>query len=464
MTKSRTGEMEIPDKESETVEFKQGSAKPEQIAKIICAFLNSIGGTVYIGIADRGDVVGVKEPLKLASDLRHELQDRVSPKALWSVSVEEAQGKSVVTVEVPAGQERPYVCNGSIYVRRGTREVAADGATIHKLVEDRHRTPFRWERQPAAGFDIHDLDDQEIKRTISEIRERGRFNIPETSDMSDILYELGLMQSGVLTNACAFLFGRNPSRNLPQTRVRASVFSTDKGGDFIDDHVFEGHAFAMLDQLFEFVQRNVRTVAEFEPGEIRRTDRPEYPFMALREGLMNALAHRDYSSFDGGMSVGIYPERIEIWNSGTLPDGLTVGALKRPHPSLPPNPDIAHVFYLRGLIERIGRGTIKIVEDCKAAKLPTPSWKAKKSGVTLTIFGRQSAAAAAKLNRRQRELLSRLELGEQVVPGDYYQQMEGVVSQRQAQRDLSGLESGGWLHQEGDGPATVYVRTQQEAP
>jgi len=82
----------------------------------------------------------------------------------------------------------------------------------------------------------------------------------------------------------------------------------------------------------------------------------------------------------------------------------------------------------------------------------------------LTIFGRQNAAAAAKLNRRQKELLSRLELGDQIVPGDYYQQMEGLVSQRQAQRDLSRLEAGGWLLQEGDGPSTVYVRTEQEAP
>lgn len=464
MVKGRSGNMQIPDKETEAVEFKQGSVKPEHVARVVCAFLNSTGGTLYIGVADGGDIVGVKEPLERASILRHELQERLSPKALWSVNVEDVEGKSVVTVEVPAGHERPYVCDGSIYVRRGTREIAADGAAIHKLVEDRHRTPFRWERQPAAGFDIHDLDDGEIKQTAAEIRERGRFNIPETSDESDMLYELGLMQSGVLTNACAFLFGKKPSRNLPQTRVRATVFSTDKGGDFLDDHVFEGHAFAILAQLIEFVQKNVRTVAEFDPGQMQRTDHPEYPFMALREGLMNALTHRDYSSFDSGMSVGIYPDRIEIWNSGTLPEGLTVGALKRPHPSLPPNPDIAHVLYLRGLIERIGRGTIKIVEDCKAARLPTPSWKASKSGVTLTIFGRQSAAAASKLNRRQKQVLDQLSIGDEVVPGDYYEQMAGVVSQRQAQRDLSALEAAGWLRQEGDGPATVYVRTKQQGP
>jgi len=464
MADKKTGTFEIPTSESEKVEFKLRGAGPEKIAAAACAFLNSDGGTVYIGIQENGKVLGVEHADEYAHSLRIELQKRISPKALWSVNVEHIVETQIVTIEVPAGHERPYVCDGTIYVRQGEQGVAATAEAIHQMVGRRHRTPFRWEREPAAGVEIDDLDDQEINNTIADIRERARFTISEISDKPETLYELGLMQSGVLTNACAFLFGKNPARYLPQTRVRATVFSTDKRGDFVDDHVFEGHAFALLNQLVEFLKRNVRTVAEFEPGKMQRTDRPEYPLMALREGIMNALTHRDYSSFDGGMAVGVYPDRIEIWNSGTLPEGLTVGALKRPHPSLPPNPDIAHVFYLRGLIERIGRGTIKIVEDCKAAKLPSPTWTANKSGVTLTIGGRRSAGATTKLNHRQTELLGRLTVGKQLVPSDYYEKMAGVVSQRQAQRDLSGLEAGGWLRQEGDGPATVYVRTEQSVP
>ncbi|MEZ6073804.1 MAG: ATP-binding protein [Pirellulales bacterium] len=180
---------------------------------------------------------------------------------------------------------------------------------------------------------------------------------------------------------------------------------------------------------------------------------------------MNALTHRDYSAFDGGMSVGVYPDRIEIWNSGHLPSSLKPSALAKPHPSLPPNPDIAHVFYLRGLIERIGRGTVKIVEECRAAKLPTPKWTVDGAGVTLTIRGPQ-VTPAAKLNSRQRELAARLKPGTTLVPSDYYAEMKEKVklSQRALQRDLSGLESGGWLSKVGEGPATVYVRTEKAAP
>lgn len=463
MPSTHTGSLVIPASESETVEFKEKLSKPEQIAMAVCAFLNSNGGTVYLGVRDREKIIGLDDATMVATELQKQLQMRISPKALWSVNVEDFEDKKIVTVEVPAGNERPYVCDGGIYLRKGDRSISANAESIHRMVELQYRTPFRWERQPAAGFEIEDLDDKEVKKAVGEIRQRGRFQLEASASTSDVLYHLSLMQSGVLTNACAVLFGKNPARTLPQSRVRATVFSTDKGGDFLDDHVFEGHAFSLLNQVTEFLQRNVRLVAEFEPGKMQRTDRPEYPFGALREGVMNALAHRDFASFDGGMTVGVYPDRIEVWNSGALPDRLTVGALKRPHPSLPPNPDIAHVFYLRGFIERIGRGTIKILDECKSANLPAPSWKTGESGVTLTIHGRRGGAVAPKLNRRQKDLLASLKPGQSVAPGEYYARLAGVVSQRQAQRDLSCLEDAGWLQQEGSGPATVYIRTDKGA-
>jgi ATP-dependent DNA helicase RecG len=257
------------------------------------------------------------------------------------------------------------------------------------------------------------------------------------------------------------LYGENPGPRLPQTRIRATRFAADKGGDFLDDRVLEGCASALLEQVFEFVRQHVRVEARFNPSKLAREDRPQFPLTASREGLINAIIHRDYGLTSGGMAVGIYPERIEIWNSGRLPSGLNVADLKRAHPSLPANPDMAHVFHLRGLIERFGRGTLAIIEQCREFGLPPPEWKAAPSGVTLTLRATRQVKA---LNERQKALLLRLEPGQSLEPGDYYRQMEGTVSQRQAQRDLSNLERGGWLRQEGEGPSTVYVRTDLSAP
>jgi len=133
---------------------------------------------------------------------------------------------------------------------------------------------------------------------------------------------------------------------------------------------------------------------------------------------------------------GIYPGRIEIWNSGHFPDGLKPGDLTRNHPSLPTNPDMAHVLHLRGLMERIGRGGQLILNACRDYGLPSPKWADRPTGVMLTIFGR-TGQEAALANPRQQALLAQMNTGDQIRPGEYHQQFAAAVSDRQARRDIS---------------------------
>jgi len=444
--------------ESDRVEFKTPDAELEHIAAAVCAFLNTAGGTVVVGVDETGKVVSVADAEMRAKAIETFLQRQISPSALCSVNTDPMPQGSLITIEVPVGRDRPYVCAGSIFVRKGAQSVPADAETIRRLVHEQYVQPTRWERLPASGLELEELDEAEIQGTVEESqRKRGFFF--HDSAVPAVLADLGLSQAGQLTSGADVLFAKNPSRRLPQTRVRATLYSTNKGGDFADDRLFEGNAFSLLEQLFAFVRQHVQIAAEFRPGKVEREDRPQYPFDALREGLINAIVHRDYSVFSGGMSVGVYPNRIEIWNTGRLPEGLRVIDLKRNHPSLPANPDMAHVFYLRGIIERVGRGTLKIVEQCQSAGLPTPVWDASPTGITLVF--RSKRTVKRKLNPRQAALLQKLQPGQTLKPADYYEEMGSTVSQRQAQRDLTSLESGGWLRREGDGPATVYVRTDQ---
>jgi len=102
---------------------------------------------------------------------------------------------------------------------------------------------------------------------------------------------------------------------------------------------------------------------------------------------VNAFAHRDYSDSSGGITIQIYPTRLEIWNSGSLPTGITPASLVKGHLSVLRNPDIAHVLYLRGLMEKLGRGSVLILRDCKERGLPEPKWTSEENaGVTLTFF------------------------------------------------------------------------------
>jgi len=451
---------ELVDKrESVRLVFEAANAPLEGVAASVCALLNTDGGTVIVGIRGPGQVEGVPDVEQKVEEIEQFLHESLGSRALLSVNKDETSHGGVITIDVPVGTDRPYVCRGTIYVRKGKHTVPADVDTIRRLVNKRYVEATSWERLTAPGLELGDLDESVIRRTVEDAQRKRNYTFGDPGDLPSVLNDLGLVQSGELTNGAEVLFAKNPSRRLPQTLVRATVFETDKGGDFVDDQMFEGNAFVLVDQLTTFVFRHVKISAEFKRGKVTREDRPQYPFWAVREGLINAIIHRDYAFLPGGMSVGIYPNRLEIWNTGRLPQGLEISDLKKNHPSLPANPQMARVFYLRELIERWGRGTLKIVDESKAAGLRSPQWVESPAGITLTFFARTS-----RLNRRQKDLLDRLKPGDELRPSKYYEDIASVVSQRQAQRDLSALESGGWLRQEGEGPATVYVRTDKRQP
>ncbi len=214
----------------------------------------------------------------------------------------------------------------------------------------------------------------------------------------------------------------------------------------------------MLQETHDFIDRNTKSSARFSENNLQREDRPEYPREALREGLVNAFAHRDYSGFSGGVTVSIYPNRIEIWNSGRLPEGLTIKALRENHPSMPNNPDIAHVLYLRGYMERIGRGTQKIIDVCKDYGF-SPKWQDKATGVTLVLKSTGSVTNVDFMpNERQQRLLNDLQSGDMIGLAEYQERYASAISERQARRDLTDMMANGYLERVGGGSRTSYKR------
>jgi ATP-dependent DNA helicase RecG len=141
---------------------------------------------------------------------------------------------------------------------------------------------------------------------------------------------------------------------------------------------------------------------------------------------------------------------------------LKPGDLKKNHPSIPVNPDIVHVLYIRGYMNRIGRGTQKIVNLCREHGLRSPSWRDDSTGVTLTLFAQAgSHDKAGSLNPRQEALLVRIKPGEEIRPGEYLRQYAEGVTERQARRDLTELEDANLLERVGAGATTRYRRTER---
>ena len=207
------------------------------------------------------------------------------------------------------------------------------------------------------------------------------------NEIEKFLISQNLYENGQLTNAALILFAKEPLKFLPQASVRLSVFQGSKtSNEFLYDSVFTGSLFSNINKITSFFDVNIAILSKFNDNSWKRSD-AGFPRLALREGLLNALIHRDYSSFSSSVLIGFYADRLEISNYGTLPDELKLADLKVNHLSLPRNPDIAQVCFLRGWIEKIGRGTLKIIDDTKDKGLSVPSWHTRGGATTLVFPG-----------------------------------------------------------------------------
>jgi ATP-dependent DNA helicase RecG len=176
----------------------------------------------------------------------------------------------------------------------------------------------------------------------------------------------------------------------------------------------------------------------FSSEDWQRADRPRYPMTALREGIMNALVHRDYES-SGSITISISPDSLRISNPGGLPDELKLPDLKRDHPSLPRNPDIAHICFLHRLIEKVGRGTQRIIEDCRKAHLKEPKWSSSPLETSLTFYSPAIGVNPEELTERQGRILEILKSKGTLKASEVAELLGGNVTGRTVRNDLFAL-------------------------
>ncbi len=445
--------------EGPRVEFKSDSTQPESVARSLCSLLNTAGGQLLIGLESRGVVKGVEEVEATRKLLKSELPRLISPQAPWSIEAIQHEGADLLLIDVAEGQGKPYVTGGGIYLRREgpAKPVPADRDEISRLIIRRAESSLRWERQTAVGFEVSDLDQGLIRETLSRATSANRWP-GHAADVEGFLTSLGLAERGQVTNAAVVLYGKNPCRILPQARVRLLVASEGKtGGRFELDRVFEGCLIQTAMDLPEALKLHVDGVETTFSKDWQHSTRPIAPVMALREGIMNALVHRDYALL-GSVTLSVVPPKIQISNPGGLPGGLTPRDLKRSHLSLPRNPDIAHVCFLHDLINKVGRGTQRILENCRAARLPEPKWESTPHETTLTLFSRPSnlPRSQAGLNERQREILAAIRTQGAITPGKLALLFGSSVTGRKIRNDLQLMLEAGLIERRGRGRAITY--------
>jgi ATP-dependent DNA helicase RecG len=281
---------------------------------------------------------------------------------------------------------------------------------------------------------------------------------PQTP-VQQALNQLDLIRNGQLTVAALLLFGQRPQHFLVQGYLRCARFKGNSEVEFLDMKVIEGDIVAQVEEAMAFVQRNIRMAAKIE-GQLARKERWEYPLDAVREGIINAVCHRDYAD-SGNVVVKIFDDQLEIWNPGSLPLDLTVDDLRKSHESKPRNKLIARAFFLIKYIEQFGTGTGRMISDCREAEVPEPEFESRRASFRIIFrlpvaqserFGRMG------LNEQQLRVMQHISKGGQVRLSDLAEVF--TLPKRTLQRSLQELSKKGLLIKHGTGKSTWYEATK----
>ena len=348
MTKTELREL-IELGENSGVELKRDGVRPERLAQELAALLNLEGGHILLGVEDDGTVSGLAKASKEAEEwLMNVARDHVRPAMIpyWE-AIEVEAGKTVGVVTLPADSpDKPYKAKrGSAWVtviRVGTTSRDATDAEEERLYQQSGR--LRYDIKPVPGTSWRDLDP---RRLASYFRDARGQDAPELDDEDGWLRrllntELAVEGRGRVmpTVSAVLMFGRTPNRHLPHAGVTATCYPTsEKDYAAKERAIIRGPVAPLLsrdgevvetgivERAVEFVRRNTSVRSALVDGA-RRRDRWDYPEEAVREAMVNAVAHRDYTITVTDIELSIYNDRLEIVSPGRLPNTVTVEKMR----------------------------------------------------------------------------------------------------------------------------------------
>jgi ATP-dependent DNA helicase RecG len=432
--------------ETENMEFKEKWT--DDILKTICAFANTSGGELIIGISDKGEIIGVKDIEKLIRDLPNKIRDKL--KITPSISVEEKEGKEILHIKI-FPSSIPVSYEGKFYIRSGsTTQELKDTELAYFLLKKMGKT---WDSL-SSGFDISEIDFS----TIEMFKNLAKNRIPsikEFDSVEKIFLNLKLFdENKKITNAGILLFGKEPQKKFISATVRVGRFKNST--HIVDTVVIEGNLFKQVEEVMNAIKKHLNV--RFEIKGVVRQDVWDYPLEALREAVINALIHRDYLS-TAEIQIKIYDDRIWIWNPGKLPPQIKLEELKKEHSSYPRNPLIANAFYLAGFIERWGSGTERMVQLCIEQGLPEPEYKEEFEGFSVYFYKdiyTEENLRKMGLNERQIRAVMYVKQKGKITNKEY--QMINGIKERMATLELNQLVERGIFRRVGTtGKGTFYA-------
>lgn len=332
--------------ESERIEYKRQMI--DDIYKEVIAFANTQGGVIYIGIDDKGNLTGIDDVDETYTRLTNGIRDAIAPDVTMFVRYVLQENK-VIQIEVGEGSYKPYYLKSKgmkptgVYVRQGASSVQASPEQIRQMIKESDGDSFE--------------DDRCLEQELTFETAKAAFKQYGVEFSVEKYRALGITQNGIYTNLALLL----SDQCLHTTKI--AVFNDESCTEFRDSKEFGGSIFKQFENSVNYLALCNKTVSTIKG--IVRTDKQDYPEEAIREALLNALVHRDYS-FSGSIIINVNDSKMEFISLGGLLPGLSTEDI-RIGVSQPRNKKLAEVFYRLRLIESYGTGIrriFKLYENC----------------------------------------------------------------------------------------------------
>ncbi|MGL6064250.1 MAG: ATP-binding protein [Fusobacteriaceae bacterium] len=356
---------QIRNGESKTLEFKEVIPKGEQIAKTAVAFSNYAGGKILIGVTDKNDIVGIDEKLdifKIKESLESTLIDSCSPYVNFDIYNETIEEKTIIVIEIFPGKIKPYYLKkdgreNGVYLRIGSSNRKAGYENILEL--ERQRANISYDEEIDYDLSYENLELDFLKKRFLKVGKEIT---------QDKLINMKLIKNHgkefQATKGLGIILG-----SYENCEIKCARFKGEEMTYFVDKKEFNGNIFEQIDGVEAFLRNHLNLRSKFVG--FQRKDILEIPPLALREAIINAVIHRDYSNQGRDIKVAVYDHIVEITSPGCLPNTLTMEDIYTGRSEIR-NKVLAKVFKELDYIEKWGSGLKRINELCREAGVKEP--------------------------------------------------------------------------------------------
>ena len=394
--------------ESKTLEFKRDLSSPDGVLRTLIAFANTSGGTLIIGIEDKSrDIRGVAEPLALEERLASIISDSIVPKIVPNIEIAPWRNTYLILIHVYPSNSRPHYLKSKglergVFIRVGSTNRMADTAFINEL--QRVMRSESYDEQPLPELNSEAINFRVASEFFSEYRKLKQ------SDLISLRLMTQYQGRQVPTVGGMLLFGDEREHYFPDAWIQAGRFQGLDKRTIVDTQEIHSLPIKAVDDAMSFMQKHL--MQSIEISGIRRKEQWTVPLVALRETIINAIAHADYSQRGAPIRIAIFDNRIEIENPGIIPFNLTLEDIYQGISKLR-NPVIGRVFHEVKIIERWGSGVKRIIEACQDARLEKPLFEEIGTHFRVTLFTTQThVRKKSELDEIDSAILALLKNGE----------------------------------------------------